>query len=251
MNSSEPLYSMSSPVETRPGRGTRRRNLLGRLGDTLLDALDEVPSGSLGEDRDGRMRRASVAMILRPASASGAVNLGGLEIALIERARRPRDPWSGQVAMPGGGVDAVDRDLVETAIRETQEEVGLSLDRSACLGALGTHRAQTKVPALEISGFVFGVAAETRIGAHEPLEVASATWVPLGHLLDPAAAVRYRFMASMDPFPGVLLPDGRNVLWGLTYRFIDTMLGHLDAALPHPDAHSPVLEHDPLGRPSG
>ena len=192
------------------------------------------------------MRRASVAMVLRPSTATGAASLwDGIEIALIERARRPGDPWSGQVAMPGGRADPGDCDLVDTAIRETAEEVGLVLERAACLGSLGAHRAHTRVPAMAISGFVFGVPANAELGAVEPLEVASASWVPLAHLLDPAAAVRYRFTSSMDPFPGVLLPDGRNVLWGLTYRFVDTMLRHVDARLPAPSSTGPVLVHEP------
>ena len=215
-------------------------DILSRLGA----ALEQPAAAESGEEP--ALRRASVAMVLRPSGAE-AQDIRHFEIALIERARRPGDPWSGQVAMPGGRADGTDLDLVHTAIRETEEEVGLTLTREACLGGLGDHRAHTRVPAMAISGFVFGVGPEASLGPVEPQEVESASWVPLAHLLDPEAAVRYRFTTSMEPFPGVLLPDGANVLWGLTYRFVDTMLRHLDTRLPLPGGHSAVLEHPSLG----
>lgn len=43
---------------------------------------------------------------------------------------------SGQVALPGGKVEAQDRDLIDTALRETQEEIGISVERTQVLGLL-------------------------------------------------------------------------------------------------------------------
>ena len=54
----------------------------------------------------------------------------GLEILLIRRAERVDDPWSGQIAFPGGRYDVGDRDLETTAIRETREETGVDLSRA-------------------------------------------------------------------------------------------------------------------------
>ena len=51
------------------------------------------------------------------------------EIIFIKRAISEMDPWSGHCALPGGGVESVDQDIVETAIRETKEEIGLPLSR--------------------------------------------------------------------------------------------------------------------------
>jgi 8-oxo-dGTP pyrophosphatase MutT (NUDIX family) len=50
----------------------------------------------------------------------------GVETLLIERTERPTDPASGQVAFPGGRVEESDGALVRTALRELQEEVGLT-----------------------------------------------------------------------------------------------------------------------------
>ena len=66
--------------------------------------------------------RAAVALIFRVASE------GALELLLIKRAEYPGDPWSGQVAFPGGREEAGDASLAETAIRETREETGIELE---------------------------------------------------------------------------------------------------------------------------
>ena len=63
---------------------------------------------------------AAVAMLLRQTQA-------GPEVFFIRRAEHPRDPWSGHMAFPGGRQHAEDSSLLDTAIRETLEEVGLDL----------------------------------------------------------------------------------------------------------------------------
>ena len=64
--------------------------------------------------------QAAVAAILRESE-------GKLELLLIRRSSRASDPWSGQMALPGGRRDPSDPSLRQTAIRETLEEVGLDL----------------------------------------------------------------------------------------------------------------------------
>ena len=51
----------------------------------------------------------------------------GEEILFIERATRTGDPWSGHIAFPGGKKQDNDNSICATAIRETQEEIGLNL----------------------------------------------------------------------------------------------------------------------------
>src|SRR5436190_20285034 len=84
------------------------------------------------------VRRALVGHQPQPAQAPGArpaaVSLvlldgpAGAEILLIKRAERAGDPWSGQIAFPGGRQDPEDRDLLETAVSETRAETGVELD---------------------------------------------------------------------------------------------------------------------------
>ena len=69
----------------------------------------------------------AVALVLAPGSM-------GLEALFIRRAERADDPWSGHIALPGGRREPGDADRLATAVRETREEVGVTLPASALLG---------------------------------------------------------------------------------------------------------------------
>lgn len=76
------------------------------------------------------MTRCGVAVLLDETSPDGP------RVLLMRRARREGDPWSGDMSFPGGRMSRHDRTPKDTALRETQEEIGLTLDASACLGRL-------------------------------------------------------------------------------------------------------------------
>ncbi|MFL5552493.1 MAG: NUDIX domain-containing protein, partial [Gemmatimonadaceae bacterium] len=59
-------------------------------------------------------RKAAVALIFRVGEE------GSVELLFIKRAEYPGDPWSGQIAFPGGREESGDGSLAETAIRETR-----------------------------------------------------------------------------------------------------------------------------------
>jgi 8-oxo-dGTP pyrophosphatase MutT (NUDIX family) len=74
-------------------------------------------------------RRAAVALVLRRRNQGSAGDNDAkpstkIEILLIRRAVNERDPWSGDVALPGGKVEAGETDF-EATIRECKEEVSL------------------------------------------------------------------------------------------------------------------------------
>jgi 8-oxo-dGTP pyrophosphatase MutT (NUDIX family) len=173
-------------------------------------------------------RRAAVALVLRQA--------GDLpEVLFIERARREDDPWSGHMAFPGGRVDPGDDGARSAAERETLEEVGLDLANGELLGRLddmhGHHAAG--VPALVISAFVYHVAdPEPLVPNHE---VHDSFWFPVPSLLDPERQVDYPLRsASWGPYPGIRVgaPESQ-VVWGLTYRFLEILLNVSGLQLPH------------------
>src|SRR2546421_732987 len=74
----------------------------------------------------------------RPAAVSLVLVEGprGVDLLLIRRAERPDDPWSGQIALPGGRQDPDDVDLLATAARETREETGVELASAERLAVL-------------------------------------------------------------------------------------------------------------------
>ena len=83
-------------------------------------------------------REAAVAMILLQGESS-------FEMMFILRARKEGDPWSGQMALPGGHREPQDVTLAETAARETWEETGLDLaEHGEFLGGLTGVRANPR-----------------------------------------------------------------------------------------------------------
>ncbi|WP_142637601.1 CoA pyrophosphatase [Ruegeria faecimaris] len=122
----------------------------------------------------------------------------------------------GQIAFPGGKQDETDPDVTATALREAQEEIGLSSDMPEILGHLPTHETVT-------SFVVTPVVAILRDGFDpipEPGEVDEVFSVPLAHVLNPANYIvesrrwrgqrRYYFTVPYGPY----------YIWGATARML-------------------------------
>jgi 8-oxo-dGTP pyrophosphatase MutT (NUDIX family) len=172
-------------------------------GEATADSAASAPDG-VTEDP-----RAAVATVLREGAS-------GVEALFIKRADRDGDPWSGHVAFPGGKREPADGSLLGTALRETEEEVGLRLAASSYLARLPDVRARSN--GYRVAHFVLRLDDRDAAIVTSP-EVAAVLWVPLTVLAfaEPCTA--------RGVFPGVKLGD--YVLWGMTYR----MVGHLlDAA---------------------
>jgi len=183
--------------------------------DPRIAPLREILAGRPPRtaERGERSLEAGVCLLLRPAD--------DLELLLIERVERDGDPWSGHIALPGGMREADDRDLLETAFRETAEEVGVRLDREASLlGALDELSPSTRrLPPLVISPFVAAAPAGVELTL-DPREVADAVWAPISALADPAARshVEIHYEGQELRFPAIAL--GGHRVWGLTYRIL-------------------------------
>jgi 8-oxo-dGTP pyrophosphatase MutT (NUDIX family) len=147
----------------------------------------------------------------------------GLEALFIKRATRIGDPWSGQVAFPGGRHDPVDPDLLDTAIRETREETGLDLADAERLGVLDDlyPRIPTLPPVL-VRPFVFALAARRPVVANA--EVERAFWVSLARLGEPGVRreVKLQVRGMERVFPAYDL--GEDVIWGMTERILTPFL---------------------------
>jgi 8-oxo-dGTP pyrophosphatase MutT (NUDIX family) len=168
-------------------------------------------------------KRAAVALVLR----SGADDT---EVLLIKRAERPGDPWSGQVAMPGGREEPSDTSLFETAVRETQEEVGVDLVSVAQpLGQLQTTRAMAKrrLLPMTITPFVFALNKATPVCLSS--EASASFWLPLG--LVQSGALDDRTTYRLGPVD-LDLPCWRYegfVVWGLTYQMLSQFISIMTA----------------------
>jgi 8-oxo-dGTP pyrophosphatase MutT (NUDIX family) len=151
---------------------------------------------------------------------------GGLEVLFIERAERENDPWSRQIAFPGGRRDPDDADLAATAIRETREETGVELGQAERLAALNDMHPRTPVlPPVVVRPYVFGLPQRPEITPSD--EVHAAFWVPLAILRAPGVhqtvTVTPRGMSLSVPAYIV----GPHVIWGMTERILTPFLQRL------------------------
>ncbi|MBK8479835.1 MAG: CoA pyrophosphatase [Proteobacteria bacterium] len=167
--------------------------------------------------------RAAVALVLRPARGDDC------ELLLIHRAEHPADPWSGQMALPGGRVDPEDALARDAAEREVREEVDLDLRRAGrLLGVLDEVEATARgrrLP-LVITPFVFELTEP--VDPRPNHEVQALYWVGLASLRDPASAttMRVAYDGLEHALPGIRV--GEQVVWGLTYRVLRRFFSLLD-----------------------
>ncbi len=170
---------------------------------------------------DPEARPAAVALVLR------AVEMRGLELLFIRRAEYAEDPWSGQVAFPGGRHEPGDESLERTAIRETWEETGIDLAASgAVLGALDDVRPNTLVlPRVVVRPFVTAVSADAQI--KESGEVAEAFWVPLDALREESGWGETEVTAGGIARRVRAFQHGDHTVWGMTERIVRQLLGRL------------------------
>jgi 8-oxo-dGTP pyrophosphatase MutT (NUDIX family) len=145
-------------------------------------------------------------------------------VLLTKRTEQLHD-HAGQVSFPGGSRDPQDKDSVATALRETQEEVGLTSDQVEVAGFLRgyltiTGFAVTPVVGLVKPGFDLTV---------DPLEVAEAFEVPLAFLADPKnREVQTRELGGEQVGFYLYRYQGQTI-WGATaamlVNFLDTLEG--------------------------
>ncbi|ACY14997.1 NUDIX hydrolase [Haliangium ochraceum] len=162
--------------------------------------------------------RTAVAMLLRFGEL-------GPEVLLMKRAERADDHWSGHISLPGGREQDGDRDLRATAMRETEEEVGVSLARDARpIGRLAAIQAvaRGRIIPMVVAPFVFVETQPVRVALGP--EAQDAFWLPLRE----AAAGAFSDIYLYDHEGATReLPCWRyrgHTVWGLTYRMLDDLL---------------------------
>lgn len=161
-----------------------------------------------------------------PRAAVAAVIVPGLDLLLISRAAREGDPWSGQVAFPGGRMHYEDPTPLHAAIRETREEIGVDLEEGRVLGELDEVPTIRPLPPLLVRPYVFVL---DRVPEFRPnYEVAAVHRFPLEALL--AGEGRGRMTREFAGQTWVLpCVDHDGVrLWGLTLRMVDDLLDRID-----------------------
>lgn len=134
----------------------------------------------------------------------------------------------GQLALPGGKLERDDRSLVDAAMREAHEEIGLEPERVSVITSL--PEVDTWVSGFVISPFLAKIARPVT-WRRSPLEIDEVLEVAVDDLLRPGV-----HESSLERFPG--WPEPRLIsyyrinqhrLWGATYRIVHPLLPRLVA----------------------
>jgi 8-oxo-dGTP pyrophosphatase MutT (NUDIX family) len=168
------------------------------------------------------VRKAAVALIIRIGKH------GALELLFIKRAEYPGDPWSGQIAFPGGREEVGDTSLAETAIRETREETEIDLEREGMMiGTLDDLRPRTeRLPAIMVRPFV------ALLDRTEPLvpspEVALSFWLPFAAMTRSESWQEDTVLARGVQINARVFRYEEHVVWGMTERILTQLLTLLE-----------------------
>ncbi|NKX44964.1 CoA pyrophosphatase [Roseicyclus persicicus] len=154
--------------------------------------------------------------VLKPAAVLIGVQAG--RVILTKRASHLAH-HPGQIAFPGGKVDATDADPVAAALREAQEEIGLD---PGAVEVVATMPAHETVTGYMVNPVIARISEDFR-PTPEPGEVAEVFRVPLPLLMDPAA-----YRVEHRRWRGVwrryyVVPYGPYYIWGATARMLRTL----------------------------
>ncbi|MCC7484506.1 MAG: CoA pyrophosphatase [Burkholderiales bacterium] len=134
-----------------------------------------------------------------------------IQILLTQRTEH-LEAHAGQICFPGGRVEPGDASREDTALRETEEEIGLERSRVSPLGRLPDHEMPSGFRITPVVGWIEPPFALKL----DPFEVAGAFEVPLGHFLDERSFQRreYDFRGRHRHYLAV--PYGGRYIWGAT-----------------------------------
>ena len=165
--------------------------------------------------------------VLRPAAVLVAFIEGaqGVEVVLTKRASHLQH-HPGQIAFPGGKVDATDADAIAAALREAHEEIGLDPAHTRILGTMAAHETVTSFSVTPVLCRITG----TFTPVPEAGEVDEVFRVPLAHFIDPA-----RFRIEQRRWRGewrryYVVPYGPYYIWGATARILRALADRMTDA---------------------
>jgi 8-oxo-dGTP pyrophosphatase MutT (NUDIX family) len=135
----------------------------------------------------------------------------GLQVLLTQRTPHLSD-HAGQISFPGGRVEASDASREDTALRETEEEIGLSRGRVEVLGRLPEYDIPSGFRITPIVGWI-EPPFELKLDA---FEVSSVFEAPLSHFLDHSRYQRRQYQFKGRHRHYLAIPYQGRYIWGAT-----------------------------------
>lgn len=147
-------------------------------------------------------------------------NEQGVKLLFIQKADKEGYPWAGQMAFPGGHVDEKDTTAKDTALRELEEEMGISRDNVEVLGSLGHFQT---INDKDIEAWV-GVWNEKEKIRFDTQEISRVFEIPLDYLMN---LHREKGFDSFEHPPNVMwlkYPYKDVLIWGVTAKILYHLL---------------------------
>ncbi|MGR2802373.1 CoA pyrophosphatase [Vibrio harveyi] len=146
----------------------------------------------------------------------------GLQVILTKRAEHLKH-HPGQISFPGGKFEDDDQVLVNTALREAEEEIGIHQTDIRVFGQL------PKLPTISqfnVTPFLAFVSPDysTQI---DPNEVAEVFEVPADHILNPKQLYSTKFKLKNTSHRVFAIPYQQHFIWGMTAQIIESMQKHI------------------------
>ncbi len=197
-----------------------------------LNDYNSDPDGKQGDHvLNPHNRRRNPDQPLRPAAVLvPLVNRKDGPTVLFTQRTDHLDHHPGQVSFPGGHVDAGDASAEETALRETEEEVGIHRRHIKLIGRIDTYLTSTGFSVTPVVGMM-----EPPFEINpDPVEVAEVFEVPLAFLFDAANHSRVIYHARDEQWDTYDMPYNGHRIWGVTAgmfrNFYEIIAG--DSAIP-------------------
>ena len=138
-----------------------------------------------------------------------------LEFFLVKRAVVEGDPWSGDMAFPGGKRTSPEENLVDTAARETLEETAIDIREKAKLGYMkpiySSVRTNMKVQPVV---YIYDEDPDVQLN----YELTRYLWAPLNEL------VKSKTEEHVKGWFGEIFKYDGEIVWGLTYKMLKQLI---------------------------
>lgn len=184
--------------------------------DRVIKALGRASSSSSDFDLNPEIQLPE-GRKLRPAGVLVAfIQKDGVPHVILTKRASHLKHHPGQIAFPGGKQDDTDADVVDAALREAREEVGLNPDIVEVLGTLPAHETVTGFTVTPVLARVTGEFTPVP----EPGEVDEVFFVPLSHVADVSRfSIQGRRWRGMRRYY-FTVPFGPYYIWGATARIL-------------------------------